>query len=93
MGNGKKEGTAFPYGTFGPNFAVVLLDDLLTDGQAQASASPLAGIGGIDLLKSLKNSGNFIAGNTSTLVLHRYKCGLALGLVSLSSTICSSLVN
>jgi hypothetical protein len=62
------EGAALAEGAFGPDVAVVLVDDLATDGEAEAGAALGAGVGGVDLLEALEDELEFIGGDASALV-------------------------
>jgi hypothetical protein len=60
--------TAAPERAFGPHSAAVLLDDALADRQAQAGATFDPRIGGIHLLKAIKDRFEFVERNAAALV-------------------------
>ena len=52
----------------GPDGAAVLLDDAAADGEAEAGAALLAGIGGLNLLESVEDGVELIGGDAAALV-------------------------
>src|SRR6185312_3897797 len=52
----------------GPDAAAVLLDDGAADGEAEAGAAFLAGIGGVDLLEAIGDGLELVGGNAAALV-------------------------
>ncbi len=51
-----------------PDGAAMLLDDAAADGEAEAGAALLAGVGGLDLLEAVEDAVELIAGNAAAFV-------------------------
>ena len=52
----------------GPDGAAVLLDDAAADGEAEAGAALLAGVGWLDLLEAIEDGVELIGGDAAAFV-------------------------
>src|SRR5882757_5495189 len=52
----------------GPDGARVLLDDAAADGEAEAGAAFLAGVGGLDLLEAIEDAVELVGGDAAAFV-------------------------
>ena len=72
VGRGQREvePAAFAWGAFGPDAAIVLLDDAAAKRQAQAGSAQCAGVGGVALLEAFEDTVEFFGSNAAALIFN-----------------------